>query len=376
MYANTALLNKAGYDIQNEADSQASFFVRRSDGSLTGEMRELAMTKASLALPKPDPAHIKKALDRGIQEAHSAGVTSLQEPSANSVLMRALAELERQGALKMVVFTHVVDAPEHLAGESRKDLHALIETVNKFESPHVHTDYIKFMLDGVPVPPLYTQCDLDSNGQPDESKVTVPDLVERILHHDAAGRTVKIHATGHGSVRMALDAISQARKQNPGGPKHEIAHCNSVHEEDYARFQQLNVTAEMSPAFFFMHPAGAATPELFDWNFPKFMERNAHITIGSDWGGTFDLPLFQYLDGVVERVGDGFRERGGERLLRMITLAGAEAVGKGDQFGSIEVGKKANFIVVDKNLSKGEFAGAKVLKTWFEGELVFDGSNK
>ena len=56
----------------------------------------------------------------------------------------------------------------------------------------------------------------------------------------------------------------------------------------------------------------------------------------------------------------------------MITLSGAEAVGKEMEMGNIAVGKKANFIIVDRDLSRGEFADAKVLKTWAQGMLVWD----
>jgi predicted amidohydrolase YtcJ len=55
----------------------------------------------------------------------------------------------------------------------------------------------------------------------------------------------------------------------------------------------------------------------------------------------------------------------------MITLGGAEAVGRERMIGSIEVGKMANFIALDRDLSEGEFAGATVLKTWFEGRQVY-----
>jgi predicted amidohydrolase YtcJ len=55
----------------------------------------------------------------------------------------------------------------------------------------------------------------------------------------------------------------------------------------------------------------------------------------------------------------------------MITLGGAEAVGRERMIGSIEFGKMANFIALDRDLSEGEFAGATVLKTWFEGRQVY-----
>jgi predicted amidohydrolase YtcJ len=123
---------------------------------------------------------------------------------------------------------------------------------------------------------------------------------------------------------------------------------------------------------FFTHPVTAASNGLMHWNFSEHLKHNTHMTIGSDWGVP-ELPApFPAMAGIVESVGGGDRKKGAEVLLRCLTLSGAEAVGRGKETGSIEVGKEATFIVVDKDLSKGEFDGAKVLKTWFEGEVVWD----
>lgn len=109
-----------------------------------------------------------------------------------------------------------------------------------------------------------------------------------------------------------------------------------------------------------------------DWNWIKMLDANVHLTIGSDWGAAPDPSLFDPLAGIVETVGRGSKERGGELLCRMLTIHGAEAVGREQEMGSIEVGKKANFIVLDRDLSKGEFEGANVLRTYFEGEMVWN----
>ena len=145
-----------------------------------------------------------------------------------------------------------------------------------------------------------------------------------------------------------------------------------MNADEYARYKPLNVTAEMSPAMFFTHPLTLASGGLMDWNFTKMMKAGAHITIGSDWGAAPDPSVLPAMAGIVESVGSGSKERGGEILCQMLTINGAVAVGKEKTYGSIEVGKKANFIAVDKDLSKGEFEGATVLKTWFEGEVVWD----
>lgn len=128
----------------------------------------------------------------------------------------------------------------------------------------------------------------------------------------------------------------------------------------------------MSPAMFFSHPLTATSNGLMDWNFSKMIETNAHVTIGSDWVAPSNPSLFPALGGIVEKVGGGSNEKGAETLCRMLTLAGAEAVGRDKVTGSIETGKKANFITLDKDVSGGDFDGVSVLTTWFEGKIVWE----
>lgn len=127
----------------------------------------------------------------------------------------------------------------------------------------------------------------------------------------------------------------------------------------------------MSPALFFGSQL-EENSELMDWNFASMQSAGAHITIGSDWGAAPDPNILNYMANKLEQIGDGSTQRGAELTLRMLTLNGAQAVGKEREAGSIQVGKKANFIVVDRDLSKGNFAEANVLRTYFEGEKVWD----
>ena len=124
----------------------------------------------------------------------------------------------------------------------------------------------------------------------------------------------------------------------------------------------------MSPAELFVHPVTAASKGLMHWNFTQMMDADAHITIGSDWGAVPDPSLFEHMANIVEMVGRGDKAAGGETLCRMMTLNGAMAVNREQELGSIEVDKKANFIVMSQDLSKGEFHGAQVLRTYFEEE--------
>lgn len=141
----------------------------------------------------------------------------------------------------------------------------------------------------------------------------------------------------------------------------------------------------MSPAIFH-EPVVKEIPHLLKWPFNQVLRTGAHMSIGSDWLLPENPGLFDPLGAVVEDIeyypggrpstplseGKSKKQRGGEILCEVITRSGAEAVGAQHQTGSLEVGKKANFIMVDRDLSQGEFTGAKVLRTWFEGRIVHD----
>lgn len=371
-YLNSEAMKRSGYDVQSEADDQGTRYFRDDSGHLTGEFAENSMNKAMTVLPKANLSHVKRSLQGAMRALHKAGVTSCQEASAGTLMLRAFSELEKEGTLRMDVFTHIVYAPDWIAEESADTLHQTLNEAEKWKSKHVDTRFVKIILDGVPLAPLYTHAGLNDDNTVETSKLLTLNVHEAVQEYDSKGMTMKIHCTGHGATRLAMDAFEAVREKNPNGPRHEIAHCSGVHDDEYKRFRTLNVTAEMSPAFFFKHPVTEASGGLMDWNFPKMLAANAHLTIGSDWGAGPSPDILPCLVDVVSDVGGGDMALGGERLCRMLTLAGAEAVGREKEFGSIEVGKKANFIAIDKDLSRGEFEGANVLTTWFEGEIVYE----
>lgn len=154
-FLNTAGLRKAGCDVDNEPDVKDAKFGRRSDGSLTGELGELAMNKTMLVKGNPNMAHAKRAINEAINRLHRVGVTSCQDAATNTVILHALRELDRDNALKMDVAAHSVYAPEFLANERQDSLEALIDQAPGLATKHVRTSFVRILLDGVPLPPLF-----------------------------------------------------------------------------------------------------------------------------------------------------------------------------------------------------------------------------
>ncbi len=130
---------------------------------------------------------------------------------------------------------------------------------------------------------------------------------------------------------------------------------------------------------FFAHPLAVASDGLMDWNFGNMITHGIHLTIGSDWAAD-DFSIFPPCAAILERVAavmpgpdrNAATRQAAEAICNMLTIAGSEAIGRAHVAGSIAVGKKANFIAVDGDLSVGEFDGAQVLGTWFEGERVYE----
>jgi predicted amidohydrolase YtcJ len=128
--------------------------------------------------------------------------------------------------------THIVSAPCACVGESEESLAAQISIEEGFCTKHIHPYFIKFILDRAPMAPNFTHADLDAEGNVDTRHPVVPQetLLERLKLYDERGFTCKLHATGKGSARIALDAIEKVLALNPERPRHEIAHCNSIHQ--------------------------------------------------------------------------------------------------------------------------------------------------
>lgn len=228
--ANTEALKRTKYDLRNEVAPFGGELTLREDGTLTGELLEQANTKLWLNMPQTPTEVAQQALLFAVRKNNEYGITSCQEASANTVYLSALQELEKDQKLSCNIHTHIVYGPVGFARESEESLHKLIDEAERFKSQHVFTNFVKFWLDGAPLPPYFTQCNLE-NGSPQADKLVLSKefFMKGLRDADRKGYTCKIHCAGAGSARFALDALATVREENADGPRHEIAHCNNVH---------------------------------------------------------------------------------------------------------------------------------------------------
>lgn len=368
--ANTKALDLAGLGEHSEDPENGKLIRRPGSTELTGELVEHARWPVMRAIPDYSEDTYRDAMSWAISTCHEHGITSVQDASTSPQALRALQSLEHEGDLHLHVAAHLPWREEGFGMASTAALDQSIAARESFASKHVDTRFIKIWLDGAPLPPHMTQADLDDTGKVDESNILVPAdlLVDKIREYDREGLSVKVHCAGEGSVRVALDAFQATRDANGShGPAHEIAHCTYINDADYSRFAELNVVAEMSPAIWHIEEYGLQE----GYKFNTVLQAGATMTVGSDWIITPNPNLFPGLQGMLQR---GENSIDLPTAVELLTLGGARVVGRDDRSGSVEPGKSADLIVLDRNLfdiPTDEIGAAIVVRTIFEGQTVY-----
>lgn len=371
---NTRALQVIGID-QTTPDPDRGQIVRDENGEPTGELVEEAVLLAQRFLPPDSAERQLEALRWAVRVNNQYGITSIQEAASSRAALIGLNALDRDHELSLEVVAHLTWGSPRFGGVPNEALEALIDDRANYRTPHVRTDSVKMTIDGVPLPPHFTEAGIDDHCQVDLGHLFIPPgkVTEMVTRFDRSGIKVKMHVTGAGAARVALDAVEAARKANPQSTiRHDLAHTNIIAPRDLARFKRLNVVGEMSPSVWHLFGRTLGQPPQPAWQFRTLLDHGVLLTVGSDWVVTPTPNLFPGLQGILLR---GEESVDLAAALRMLTLNGAISIGSETTQGSIERGKLANFIVLDRNLFEvpaTDVAETRVLRTVFEGKVVYE----
>ena len=398
-WVNSKVLQLAGIGPGTKAPKGGEYAM--ADGKPTGLLKE---PPAWLGINKLAPARsaerLKKAAMTAAAKLNTFGITSVQDALVDREILSAwhAADTDGSGLPIRVVASLAGDHAEPNSGNPPSKADA-----DRVRSEHLRPNYVKLFLDGVPM--AYTSAMLepyepsaehghDFRGTP---LYSLEALVKKLKEADRQGIAAKLHAVGDGAVRLALDAIEAMRKENGmSGPQHQIAHVSFVAPSDIPRFAKLNVVADVSPMLWFPH---AYTPlfehvvgherTMHSYPIRSLMKGGALVAGGSDWPAGQQTPdPWMGIEGLVTRRNPNGDAPGvlnaNERIsldeaLRVYTLNSAKGMGLGKETGSIELGKRADFAVLNQNLFKIDAASihkTKVLATYFEGKQVYRSAGK
>jgi predicted amidohydrolase YtcJ len=367
-------------------------------GEATGTLHEgAAYSFNDNVVPLPDQAAWEAALLNAQAHLHSLGITGWQDAwvtPATEAAYRAIAESGRLTA-------RVVGAlwwDRHRGLEQVTDLLARREAGSVAQAGSFHPTSVKIMIDGVlenfTGALLEPYCD-GCGGHTDNTGLTYLDpaeLAEAVTALDRHGFQVHMHAIGDRAVRNALDAVAAARSANGvADHRHHIAHLQLVTPQDRPRFSQLGVVANCQTYWAQMEPQMEELTIPFlgrdradqQYPFADLVHSGARIAMGSDWSVTTANPLEQ-MEVAVNRIDPENRSNAPFLPEQRLTLAQAVAgftqgsayVNHDDQeSGSIQVGKRADLAVLDRNVfaePATNLSDATVELTIASGRVVFE----
>ena len=390
-WANSVALEIAG--ISKSTPNPPDGIIDRDpeSGEPIGSLQEGAMDLVKRHIPETTLEDRLQGLRYARDMLHGYGITSIQDATVFEGDLEAYAKLDSAGELNM----RVVAALWWDRNQTEEQIPHLLELREKFNKGHIRPTSVKIMQDGVMenytavmLEPYLTE--YDERGIP----MIEPEFLKEVVSLlDAEGFQVHFHAIGDGAIRQSLDAIEEARNRNGDlGHRHHISHLQIIDPADIPRFAKLNVVANFQPVWAYAdeYIVDLTLPfiskERAKWMYPikSVIDAGGKVAFGSDWSVSTANP-FPQIETAITRV--DAETHGTEVLnpeqritlqqaIEAFTINAAFVNQQDDSTGSIEKGKLADLIVVDRNLFEikpSEISDARVVLTLFEGKPVYGG---
>ncbi len=387
-WANTRTLVAAGIDA-NTPDPPNGMIERDLEtGEPAGTLRGSAVNLVRQRFPTPPTDKYREALQQSTAMANRFGITSLIDASVNEAMFEAYCEADVAGEMTVrVVASQLIEY-----GHGVEKVDEFVMRNQRICGDRMRADSAKIFVDGqidqhtAALLKPYSDAP-NTQGQPYFEPEILNAIVARL---DAEDFQVHMHVIGDRAIRIGLDAIEKAIEANgPRDRRHQLAHIQFWNPADISRVERLGVVADFQPLWAYADPEvadlveSALGPERSRWLVPmaSVADSGAIIVAGSDWPSPSMNPLLAMQIAITRRPPDGSapawipEER--VELAQMIeayTIAGAWLAREESINGSIEVGKAADLIVLERNLFEVDpmvLKDVRVLLTLLEGATVY-----
>jgi predicted amidohydrolase YtcJ len=379
-WANSAALKLAGID-KDTQDPVGGKILRDANGRATGVLIDQAMDLIEAHVPQPDKAEIRTALRAAIDTLLSEGITSVHDAGVDLTNAEIYMSMADDSELGMRIYA--------MTGGAGDVLDAIGKPIYAYGNDRLEISSVKLYSDGAlgsrgaaMIEP-YSD-DPENRGLP---FWTQDELDAMVIKANDMGFQVGIHAIGDLGNQMSLNAFARAQGGKPSPLRNRIEHSQIVTLEDIPRFAELGIIASMQAthATSDMNMAeDRIGPEriLGGYAWRRMLEAGVVLANGSDFPVELSNP-FHGLYASVTRQSRGGEPDGGwyadqsltrAETLHSFTLAGAYAARQEDRLGSLEPGKWADFIVIDRNyftVPAAEIDDIVVIETWVGGQKAY-----
>ena len=382
--ANSLALKLAGITNATK-DPPGGEIVRDATGNPTGLLKDAAADLVYKVIPAMSNEQRVAAIKRALRHAASLGVTSVQDMNPEYADLAQYAVLAEKNELTLRIYA----APIETGWEDQ----AKLGLRHAFGSSYLRLGAVKGYADGSLGSTTAYFFDPyadapNTRGLLSEEMQPPAKMLERLTMADAAGLQLCIHAIGDQGISIILDFFDQIQKSNGiRDRRFRIEHAQHISPKDFARLHQLQVLASVQPYHAIDDGRWAEKrigPERIKttYAFKTMMDHGVRLALGTDWTVAPLNPMLTLYAAVTRATLDG-KNPGGwvpqEKLklseaLEAYTLGSAYAEYQENEKGSIEAGKLADMVLLDKdifNIAPEQIKTTKVMWTMVGGKVVY-----
>ena len=353
--------------------------IKLKDGKPTGILIDNAIDLVKEIIPQPDKNEQINALIKAQDNCFAVGLTSIVDAYLDKEIVELIDSLHKCGDLKIRVYTMLSSTEENIEKFVKN---------GPYKTDHLTVRSVKLFADGALgsrgalLMEPYSD-DPDNIGLLMESPDYYRNICEKALKY---GYQVNTHAIGDSGVRFILNIYGEFLKDT-NDLRWRIEHSQVVHPDDFKLFKKYSIIPSVQPTH--------ATSDMYwaenrlgekrikgAYAFKELLQQNGWIIIGTDFPVEDINPLYTFYAAVARKDLKAYPENGfqmenaltREEALKSMTIWAAKGSFEENEKGSIEPGKNADFVVLDKDIMKideNKIPDVKVVKTFVGGEEVY-----
>lgn len=382
-WANSAALAMADRDLSGDWQEEGGFIHRDANGQPTGILVDGAMRAIESAVPEVSGIVFDEGLGLAIDLMLSLGLTGVHDPGVGRGVVEHYLRRIDSGDFNTRVYAMTDGAGATLdwlcdRGTIDHPSGRLLMRATKLYGDGALGSRGAALL----------QDYSDDPGNRGLLFLSAEEMTERVDRVLGCGFQAGIHAIGDRGNRVVLDALEAGMARHPDNPgRHRVEHAQVLTAEDLARLTELDVIAAMQPThatsdMYWAEDRVGPERIRFAYAWRALLDSGARLALGSDFPVEAVNPMLGLYASVARQDLEGWPEGGWypdqsitrAEALQGFTLDAAYAAFMEDRVGSLEAGKRADFVILDRDLMtvpEAEIASTRVLETWLDGKRAW-----